>query len=97
MSLLEGQVKGKRFLGGDTVGYLDLAACQLATWRTVLEEMMGLSLMPDDKYPALQRWADKCTSNEAVKQCLPDRDQLTAYFTANKIMLQLMANAMLRQ
>ncbi|XP_062208088.1 probable glutathione S-transferase [Phragmites australis] len=84
LALLEGQVKGKRFFGGHTVGYLDIAASGFAHWLSVFEEVAGVSLVTDEEYPDLCRWAKEYTSHETVKQCLPDREKLLAHFTAKK-------------
>ena len=40
--------------------------------------------MADGEYPALRRWAKEYTSDEVVRQSLPDREELVAYFTKNK-------------
>ncbi|TVU01844.1 hypothetical protein EJB05_52696, partial [Eragrostis curvula] len=95
--LLEEQLKGKRFFGGDSMGYLDIAASVFAPWLSVLEEVTGVSVVSEDKLPALCRWIEEYTSNEAVRQCLPDRDQLVAYYTAKKDMYKAFANAKLQQ
>ncbi|TVU36858.1 hypothetical protein EJB05_18810, partial [Eragrostis curvula] len=95
--LLEEQLKGKTFFGGDTMGYLDIAASVFAPWLSVLEEVTGASVVSEDKLPALRRWTEEYTSSEAVKQSLPDRDQLVAYFTKNKDNYRMFANAMLKQ
>ena len=84
LKLLEGQVKGKRFFGGDAVGYLDIAASGFAHWLSVFEEVAGVSLVTEEEYPDLCRWAKEYASQEAVKQCLPDREKLLAHFTARK-------------
>ncbi|KAL6853426.1 hypothetical protein ACP4OV_019455 [Aristida adscensionis] len=84
LAILETQLKGKRFFGGDTLGYLDLAASMLAPWLSVIEEATGVSFVNEDEFPELCRWAKEYTSNEAVKHCMPDRDRLVAYFTALK-------------
>ncbi|XP_037460177.1 probable glutathione S-transferase [Triticum dicoccoides] len=82
--VLEAQLEGKRFFGGDALGFVDLAACTLAHWLGVLEEVAGVRLMKDGEYPALRRWAREYTSDEVVRRSLPDRDELIAYFTKNK-------------
>jgi len=96
LALLEEQLKGmgnKRFFGGDSIGYLDIAACGVAHWMSVLEESAGVSLMSDEEFPALCRWADEYTSDEAIKQCLPDRDRLLAHYLANMDKYRLMFKA----
>ncbi|XP_066315851.1 glutathione transferase GST 23-like [Miscanthus floridulus] len=84
LKLLEGQVKGKRFFGGDAVGYLDVAASAFAHWLPVCEEVAGVSLVTAEEYPDLCRWAKEYTSHDAVKRCLPDREELLARFSARK-------------
>ncbi|KAL6616699.1 hypothetical protein ACP70R_038969 [Stipagrostis hirtigluma subsp. patula] len=69
---------------GDAVGFLNVVACGLTFWLGVLEEVAGVSLVDDAEYPALCQWATEYTANEHVKQCLPDREQLLAYYTAKK-------------
>ncbi|PUZ52998.1 hypothetical protein GQ55_5G018800 [Panicum hallii var. hallii] len=93
LALLEEQLKGKRFFGGDSIGYLDIAACGVAHWLSVLEESAGVSLMSEDEFPALRRWAEEYASDEAIKRCLPDRDRLLAHYVANRDKYRLMVKA----
>ncbi|KAJ1287062.1 hypothetical protein BS78_03G401800 [Paspalum vaginatum] len=95
LALLEKQLEGKRFFGGDSIGYLDLAMCGFAHWLGVIAESVGVSLMiSDGEFPGLRRWARDYVSDDAVKQCLPDRDQLLAYYTANIDKYRQMVKAM---
>ncbi|KAM0865092.1 hypothetical protein ACQ4PT_043494 [Festuca glaucescens] len=94
MALLESRLHGKRFFAGDTVGYLDFAACGLALVLGVLAEVTGLSLVGEDEFPLLRRWADDYTSEETVKACLPPREQLVAHFSGKKDRIKLAVNAM---
>src|SRR5438105_1047740 len=97
LSLLEAQLEGKRFFGGDAPGYLDVAASALAPWRSVIEEVTGVSLVSEEEFPAICRWTKEYHSNEALQPCLPDRDQLLAYFTKNKEKYMAGVKAMLQK
>jgi glutathione S-transferase len=89
LGLLEEQLqlkgkKNKRFLGGDSIGLADIAgAGVLAHWLGVLEEVAGVTVLGgDEEYPALRRWGREYLADEAVRACLPDRDQLLVHFSA---------------
>ncbi|GJM91896.1 hypothetical protein PR202_ga08315 [Eleusine coracana subsp. coracana] len=86
VALVEAQLNGKRFFGGDAIGFLDIAVSWLAYWLRVFEEANGLNLVTDEEFPAFRRWAQCYVNDETVKQCPPNRDQLVASFTARKDM-----------
>ncbi|CAL4952706.1 unnamed protein product [Urochloa decumbens] len=90
LALLEAQLKGKRFFGGDSIGYLDIAGSNIAHWLGVCEEVGGVApLLTEQQYPALSQWAKQYVADETVKQCLPKRDELVALFSAIKQMIQV--------
>ncbi|TVU50069.1 hypothetical protein EJB05_01424, partial [Eragrostis curvula] len=93
LSLLEAQLKakGKRFFGGDSVGLVDIAASALAHWSGVFEQICEVTLLTQEEYPELCKWANRYVNDDTVKQCLPSRDELVAMFTACKEMFRAMA------
>ncbi|KAF7033574.1 hypothetical protein CFC21_044658 [Triticum aestivum] len=50
----------------------------------VEEEISGVDLLTDEKFPALNRWAKEYAGDEHAKECLPNKDELVAKFTAVK-------------
>ncbi|OQU88200.1 hypothetical protein SORBI_3003G426200 [Sorghum bicolor] len=97
LALVEAQLKGRRFFGGDAIGFVDIAACGLAHWVGVIEEVTGVTLVNGEEFPALREWADAYVNDATVKQCLRSRDELVAYFSARKEMYLLRARAALRK
>jgi glutathione S-transferase len=94
-ALLEAQLEGKRFFGGDTIGLVDIAACGFAHWLGVCEEVSGVTLVTDDEFPRLRRWAVEYVTDEKIRACLPDRAVLLEHFSAKKEMFMAMAKSML--
>lgn len=88
LALLEGQLKGRRFFGGDAIGFLDIAACLIAHWLGAFEEVCGVTLATDEEFPALCEWRRRYVNDEAVKPCLPNRDELVAYYRERKEMIK---------
>ncbi|VAH65800.1 unnamed protein product [Triticum turgidum subsp. durum] len=95
LALMEAQLEGRRFFGGDSIGLLDIAASGLA-WLPVLEEVAGVetSMIREEDYPALCRWRGEYASDEAVMKCLPSRDEMVAYYAAMKDRFVLHAKSM---
>ncbi|KAF7033208.1 hypothetical protein CFC21_044328 [Triticum aestivum] len=99
LALLEAQLpEGKRFFGGDAIGFLDIAAGgALAHWMGVFEEMAGVRLLTEEAHPALCRWAREYRADETVRGCLPDRSRVLAALAARKDLYVSIAKAMAAQ
>jgi glutathione S-transferase len=97
VALLEAQLEGKKFFGGDRPGYLDVAASALGPWRCVIEELNGVTLLSEDEHPNLCRWSRDYCACEDLKPCMPDREKLLAYFTKNFDRYKAAVNATLSQ
>ncbi|XP_008781207.2 probable glutathione S-transferase [Phoenix dactylifera] len=84
LSILERELDGKKFFGGNSIGLVDIAANFLSYWTEVLQEVAGISLFNVEKHPILFKWANEFMSSDAVKECLPPKDELLSHFQAMK-------------
>ncbi|KAJ6798748.1 glutathione S-transferase U8-like [Iris pallida] len=84
LKLLEAELKGKKFFGGDAIGLVDVAANFLALWAGILQEVNEVSVIDEEKHPELWKWSRDFLSSDIVKGCLPDREVMLDYFRSKK-------------
>ena len=80
LKFLEEELKEKRFFGGESIGMVDIIANSIAFWLGVFEEASGVKLLVREKFPKVTNWSHEFVSNSVVKECLPPREKLVAYF-----------------
>ncbi|KAM0072673.1 putative glutathione transferase [Helianthus debilis subsp. tardiflorus] len=73
-------VSGQKFFGGDNINLVDIAAVYIAYWPEIVEEAKGIKFFTRDKFPKVSEWADNFLNCQVVKETLPPRAQLLAYF-----------------
>ncbi|KAM0054861.1 putative glutathione transferase [Helianthus debilis subsp. tardiflorus] len=77
---VEQLVSEKKFLSGESVGFLDLAFGWLAENSRPLEVVTGLKLFDEDSFPNLCAWRDKFLEVPAIKESWPDQETLIAKY-----------------
>ncbi|KAA8520334.1 hypothetical protein F0562_014590 [Nyssa sinensis] len=82
LKFIEEELKGKKFFGGETVGFLDLALGYLANLVSVLEETSGLKLIEAEKFPLLLAWMQNFSDVPVIKENWPPQDKLITKFQA---------------
>ncbi|XP_073142155.1 glutathione transferase GST 23-like [Henckelia pumila] len=85
LKLVQDQLKGKKFFGGDTIGYLDIAYGWMANLISVLEEIAELTLLDVEIFPFLSAWMNNFSDDPAIKELWPPRDRMVEKF---KVMRQ---------
>ena len=80
LKILENELQDKKFFGGESLGFVDIAAVYVAFWVPLLQDVGGLNIFTSEKFPKLYKWSQELLNHSFVKENLPPRDPLFAYF-----------------
>ncbi|GAA0142087.1 transferase [Lithospermum erythrorhizon] len=78
---------GKKFFGGENIGYLDIAlGCNLG-WVRVTEKMNNVKVLDEEKTPGLYKWSQDFSDDDAVKELIPETEKMieAGLFFMNKM------------
>jgi glutathione S-transferase len=81
LQFLENELKDK-FFGGEDIGLVDITAVFVAFWLPIVQEVMGLKLLNTQKFPKLHKWSQDFNNHPIVKEKLPPRETLLAFYKA---------------
>lgn len=77
---LEDQIEGKKYFGGEKIGYLDIVAGWIPHWLNVIEELGEMKLVTPERFPHLHEWGLNLMNSSPIKDCIPPRDSVLDYF-----------------
>ncbi|TKY65947.1 glutathione S-transferase [Spatholobus suberectus] len=77
LKFLENELKDKYF-AGEEFGFVDIAA----VFIPIIQEVAELQLFTSEKFPKLSKWSQDFYNHPVVKEIMPPKDQLFAYFKA---------------
>ncbi|KAK7359185.1 hypothetical protein VNO77_01134 [Canavalia gladiata] len=81
---IEEEIKGKKFFGGDNIGYLDIALGWISYWLPIWEEVGSTQIIDPLKCSAITAWITNFLSHPAIKDTLPPRDKMLDYFHSRR-------------
>ncbi|XP_059651014.1 glutathione transferase GST 23-like [Cornus florida] len=82
LKFLEEELKGKKFFGGESIGFLDLTLGWMANLVSVLEEVTGLKLIDEENFPLLSAWMENFSDHPIIEENWPPHDKLVTKFQA---------------
>ncbi|XP_062117977.1 probable glutathione S-transferase [Humulus lupulus] len=82
LGFLEKEIEGKKFFGGERIGYLDLAVGWIPLCLDVMEEIEEMKLIEAGKFPYLHQWSKTLMDNPIMAESAPSRKSLVEYFNA---------------
>ncbi|KAJ1411232.1 Thioredoxin-like superfamily [Sesbania bispinosa] len=79
LQILENELKEK-FFGGKTFGIVDIVGISLAFWLPIIQQVVGLQLLTNEKFPKLYNGSQEVINLHVVKQTLPPKEALFVSF-----------------
>ncbi|XP_043695591.1 probable glutathione S-transferase [Telopea speciosissima] len=76
----QGLIGDKKFLGGESIGYVDLVLGVLGHWLGVMEDIAGVKLIEPHTFPRLHAWIHNFKQLPLIRDNLPDPDQMFSFF-----------------
>ena len=67
-------------LGGESIGYLDIALGWIAHWLPIWEEVGSMQIVDPAKFPAIIAWMKNFLNHGLIKHNLPPKDRMLVYF-----------------
>ncbi|KAL5994737.1 hypothetical protein ACLOJK_024790 [Asimina triloba] len=77
-------LKGKKFFGGESIGFADIVIGWLAHWLEVIEEVAGTKLVTPDAFPVLNAWMKNFCNEPVIRDHLPAREGMYKYFKGRR-------------
>ncbi|KAK3005088.1 hypothetical protein RJ639_015541 [Escallonia herrerae] len=79
LTFIEKLIKGKKFFGGESIGFMDLALGWIPLWTSVMEEVGDMKILDEETFPSLHEWAKSFIRVPLVKSCMPPREEFFNY------------------
>ncbi|XP_062095428.1 probable glutathione S-transferase [Humulus lupulus] len=79
LEFLEKELKGNYF-GGESIGMVDIAGNFIAQWIPALQELVGVEILTEAKFPKLCKWSHHFATHPVVKEVSPSKEELIAIF-----------------
>ncbi|KAK1588026.1 hypothetical protein Q3G72_019235 [Acer saccharum] len=89
LKMLEQQLNGKDFFGGDKIGFVDIVGNLVAFWFPIYQEILGGDFFTPEKFPGLFEWIGKLQEIDLVNECRPPKDKLLAYILVTAVKIGL--------
>lgn len=70
---------GKVFLGGDSIGYLDIVLGSCLFWFEAVRRMYGVEVVDASKAPLLAAWAERFGESGEAKDVVPEADEVVQF------------------
>jgi len=83
LKILDKELKDKTFFVANEFGFADIVANMVGLWLGVYQAVSGVELVTEEKFPIFCAWRDKYVECSQVKEHLPSRDALIAFYQAS--------------
>ncbi|GFY90578.1 glutathione S-transferase tau 5 [Actinidia rufa] len=82
LEILEGELKGNKFFGGENVGFVDIVLGSIiSVCLDVIEEVGCVKVFDSQKFSYLAKWNANFLEIPAIKETLPEREHVLRYFS----------------
>lgn len=78
--VIDQELKGKKFFGGESIGYLDLVFGWMAFWLGIAEEVASFKVVDSKKFPNFTSWINNFINDPLIRGNLPPRDKTLEFF-----------------